>query len=194
MESIGMIDMMGDNARPRLKYCGENVKLYPLAKIVRAENIEIDDNSRIFDFAYVDGLGPIKIGKYSFVTWQCIIEGGAKCTIGDRCFVGPGTKLLTSTYKFNGYYTNEFLPEETRGTDYGDIVLENDSYIGANSVIMPGVTVGEGAVVGSNAFVNKDLEPWGIYVGSPARKVGERQKPTDERRAIIEAMDWSKHF
>jgi acetyltransferase-like isoleucine patch superfamily enzyme len=48
-------------------------------------------------------------------------------------------------------------------------------YIGAKSVIMP-VTIGEGAVIGAGSFVNKDLDPWGIYVGSPAKKIGERPK------------------
>ena len=42
-------------------------------------------------------------------------------------------------------------------------------------VIMP-VKIGEGAVIGANSFVNKDLDPWGIYVGSPAKKIGERKK------------------
>ena len=59
---------------------------------------------------------------------------------------------------------------------------------------MPGVTIGEGALVGSNAFVNKDLEPWGIYVGSPVKKIGEREKPTEERKKIIESMDWSRNL
>lgn len=194
MASIGYIDFLGENNRPRLKYCGEHVILNAMCKIMRAENMEIDDYSRVLDFAYIDAGQSLKIGKYSIITWHCLIEGGAKTTIGDRVFIGPGTKLLTSTYAFNGYYTNEFLPQETRATIYGDITLKDDSYIGANSVIMPGVTVGEGAMVGSNSFVNKDLDPWGIYVGSPAKKVGERQRPTEERKAIIESMDWTKHF
>lgn len=194
MEGIKLTEMMGENVMPLFKFCGKDVKVYPLTKINRAENVEIDDFSRILDYVYIDAGKSLKIGKYSIITWQCLIEGGACTVIGDRVFIGPGTKLLTSTYAFNGYYTNEFLPSDANKILYGDIVLENDSYIGANSVIMPGVTIGEGALVGSNAFVNKDLEPWGIYVGSPAKKIGERQKPIDERRAIIEAMDWTKHF
>ena len=102
--------------------------------------------------------------------------------------------MLGSTYEFNGYFTCEHLPEGTHATRFGDITIQDDAYIGANSVIMPGVTIGEGALVGSNSFVNKDLEPWGIYVGSPCRKIGERQKPTKERQAIIDALDWTKHF
>ena len=57
----------------------------------------------------------------------------------------------------------------------GKLVVGNDVYIGARSVIMP-VTIGEGAVIGAGSFVNKDVEPWGIYVGSPARKIGERPR------------------
>ena len=156
--------------------------------------IEIDDNAIILDYTFIDARESFKLGKYSCITWQCVIEGWANITIGDRCFLGPGTKLLGSTYEFNGFYTCEHLPEGTHATCFGDINIEDDAYIGANSVIMPGVTIGEGALVGSNAFVNKDCEPWGIYVGSPARKIGERQKPTDERRKIIESMDWTKNF
>lgn len=192
--TLEYVEFLGENNRSRLKYCGEHVILNAMCKIMRAENFEIDDYSRILDFAYIDAGAGLKIGKYSIVTWHCVIEGGAKTFIGDRVFIGPGTKILTSTYKFNGYYTNEFLPEETRATEYGDITLKDDSYVGANSVIMPGVTIGEGALVGSNAFVNKDLEPWGIYVGSPCKKIGERVRPTKERQEIIEKMDWTKHF
>lgn len=194
MADIKFTEFMGENVLPNLKYCGRNVILYSTCKIMRAENMEIDDFSRIFDFVYIDAGKSLKIGKYSFITWHCLIEGGANTFIGDRCFIGPGSKLLTSTYKFHGFYTNEFLPEKCRETEYGDIILENDSYIGANSVIMPGVHIKEGAVLGSNAFANKDLDSWGIYVGSPAKKIGERQKPTDERTRVIEQMDWTKHF
>jgi len=191
---LDMLEMMGENVRPSLKYCGENVILYPLCKIVRAERLEIDDYSRIFDFAFVDAGAGTKIGKYSFITWQAVIEGNAKAFIGDRCFVGPGAKLLTSTYELNGYYANEKLPEEVRMTQYGDIIIEDDAYIGANAIVMPGVKIGEGAVVGANSLVNHNLKPWGIYFGSPVKLIGMREKPTEERRKIVEAMDWTKHF
>ena len=57
----------------------------------------------------------------------------------------------------------------------GQIIIGNDVYIGAKSVIMP-VNVGDGVVIGAGSFVNKDLDPWGIYVGSPAKKIGERPR------------------
>lgn len=129
------------------------------------------------------------------ITWFVLIEGGANTSIGDRVFVGPGTKILTSTYKLHGFYSAEFIPEETHGFDYGDITIHDDAYIGANCTILPGVTIGEGAVAGANCLINKDLEPWGIYVGSPCRKIGTRQKPPKEMtEKLFSEVDWTGHL
>ena len=188
------IQFMGENIRPRLKFCGEGVRLYPLCKMIRANNAELDNYCQIMDFVFIDAGQSLKIGKFSTLTWYCLIEGGASTYIGDRVFLGPGTKLLTSTYKLNGYYSVEHIPERCRGTDYGDIVLMDDAYIGASCTILPGVTIAEGAVVGANSLVNKDLDSWGIYVGSPCKKIGEREKPSLERRELIKQIDWKNHL
>jgi len=188
------VQFMGENIRESLKFCGKDVRLYPLCKMIRAKNAELDNNCQLMDFVFIDAGKSLKIGKYSTLTWYCLIEGGANTYIGDRVFLGPGTKVLTSTYKLNGYYAIEHIPEECRGTDYGDITIKDDAYIGANCTILPGVTIGEGAVVGANALVNKDLEPWGIYVGSPCKRIGERQKPTLERQEKIKEVNWDNHL
>ncbi len=189
------LDMMGDNLRKRLKYCGKDVVLYPLAKMIRAQNAEIDDAIRILDNVFIDAGKALKIGKYSMITWFTLIEGGGVTCIGDRVFIGPGTKILTSTYKLHGVFTAENLPAKYQEIMYGDITIENDAYIGANCTIMPGVTIREGAVIGANALVNKDVEPWGIYVGSPCKKIGERQKPSDEMFSqLMSEFDWNPHF
>lgn len=189
------LDLMGDNIKKKLKYCGENVIIHPLVKMIRASNAELDDACHLLDYCFIDAGSSLKIGKYSIMTWFTLIEGGAKTFIGDRVFVGPGSKILTSTYELNGYYAAEFLPEEFHAIRYGDITIEDDAYIGANCSILPGVTIHEGAVVGANALVNKDLEPWGIYVGTPCKKIGEREKPSDEMRLkLFQSIDWSKHF
>ncbi len=189
------IEFMGDNLRRRLKYCGEGVVLYPLCKMIRAERAEVDDYTRILDNTFIDAGKLLRIGKHSMITWFVLIEGGATTVIGDRVFIGPGTKILTSTYAIDGYYSAEFVPEECHKIEYGDVTIHNDAYIGAECVIMPGVTVGEGAVAGANTLVNKDLEPWGIYVGSPCRKIGTRVQPPAEMKEALESkVDWSGHF
>lgn len=190
---ILLTEYMGENVKPRLKYCGQNVKIYPLCKIINPDYVRIDDESKILDFTFIDGKY-VTIGKYVIITWQCLIEGRMHTTIGNRVFIGPGTKILSSTYKFQGFYTCEFLPDDVHDTEWGDVTINDDAYIGANSVIMPGVTIGEGALVGSNAFVNKDLEPWGIYVGSPVRRIGDRRQPSDKMKEMVNSIDWKPNF
>lgn len=189
------IEFMGDNLRRSLKYCGKGVVLYPLCKMIRSEHAEIDDYTRILDNAFIDAGRSLRIGKHSMITWFTLIEGGACTTIGDRVFVGPGTKILTSTYEIDGYYSAEFVPDECHKIRYGDVMIHDDAYIGAECIIMPGVTVGEGAVAGANTLVNRDLEPWGIYVGSPCKKIGTRKRPpASMEEALKTKVDWGKHF
>lgn len=189
------LEFMGDNLRKTLKFCGEDVVLYPLCKMIRSEHAEIDNNCRILDNVFIDAGKSLKIGKYSMITWFVLIEGGANTRIGDRVFVGPGTKILTSTYKLDGVYAAEFVPDECHEIVYGDVNIEDDAYIGANCTIMPGVKIGEGAVAGANCLVNKDLEPWGIYVGTPCRKIGVRQKPHEDlKNKLYEEIDWGRHL
>lgn len=194
MEGIKYTEIMGENVLDKVKYCGKNVRVYNLSKIINPQYAMLDDHCIIYDYTFIDAQKSFKLGKYSEITWHCLIEGASFVHIGDRCFLGPGTKILGSTYKFDGYYSVQHLPNGTSEVRYGGVTIKDDAYIGANCVIMPGVTIGEGALIGACSFVNRDVEPWSIYLGSPARKIRDREKPTEERKAIIEAMDWSNHL
>ena len=194
MEGIKYTDIMGPNVLDKLKYCGENIKIYDLAKICNPQWAEIDDGCMIFDYAFLDARGGLKIGKCSIFAWHCLIEGGGHIQIGDRVLIGPGAKLLGSPYNYHGVYVSQALPEEAFYINLGNITIGNDAYICAGAVVLPGVTIGEGAVVGANSVVDRDLKPWTIYHGNPVKKVGERERPTEEHRKIIESMDWTKHF
>ncbi len=68
------------------------------------------------------------------------------------------------------------MPEGSSKALYGKLIIQDDAYIGARCTLMPNIVVGEGSVIGAASFVNKDVEPWGIYVGSPAKKIGERKR------------------
>lgn len=186
------IQFMGDNVRSKLKFCGQNVRLYPLSKVIRAENAELDNNCQIFDHVFIDAGKGLKIGKYSTLAWYVLIEGGANTYIGDRVFLGPSTKLLTSTLQINEFFTVEHLPDGCHKIESGDIIIEDDAYLGANCTVLPGVKIGEGAVVGANSLVVRDLEPWTIYVGSPCKPIKMRIKPTEERKKKLMEVNWDK--
>ena len=68
------------------------------------------------------------------------------------------------------------LPDEQRNALLSYVRVEKDGFLGTNVVVHPGVTIGEGAVIGSNSLVIKDIEPWTINVGSPTKVIGKRPK------------------
>jgi galactoside O-acetyltransferase len=168
---------MGDNVMDKLKRCGVGVKINPLSKLCKPEAIELDDYCRICDFVFIWGGLGVRIGKYTDIQPHVTIWGGGEIVIGDYVSVAVGAVLLTAVYSHKeGLRMVDGLPEGETHALYGKLVIENDVYVGANSTLMPNITVGEGAIIGAGSFVNKDAEPWGIYVGSPARKIGERPK------------------
>ena len=170
-------ELMGENVREKLKKCGEGVRIYPLAKIAFPHVVELDDYCRIRDFVFMFGGMGVRIGKYTDMQPHAVIWGGGAIVIGDRVSVGPGTVLLTGVYGYKeGLKMVDGLPEGSTEALYGKLTIEDDVYIGANCTLMPDITIGEGAVIGAGSFVNKDVEPWTVVAGSPARKISIRQK------------------
>ena len=190
MADLTGIELMGENLMEKVKYCGKGVRLYPLCKMIHPDTAELDDCCQLFDYVFIDAGKRLKIGKYATITWNCLIEGGGETVIGNRVFLGPGSKVLTSTYALDGYFSVEHIPEKCRKTEYGDVIIEDDAYIGANCTIMPGTIIHEGAVLGANSLAKGELEPWTVYVGSPCRPIRKRLKPDDEKWDCIQEINW----
>jgi Acetyltransferase (isoleucine patch superfamily) len=176
MDTIEGIELMGENVKSKLKFCGENVKIYPLAKIAFPHVVELGTNCKIRDFAFIFAGKGVKIGEYTDVQPHTIIWGGGETIIGSRVSTGPGTVFLSQTYSHApGLKMVDGMPEGQTAILGGKLVVGDDVYIGARCVIFP-VNIGDGVVIGAGSLVNKDCEPWGIYVGNPAKKVGMREK------------------
>jgi acetyltransferase-like isoleucine patch superfamily enzyme len=88
-------------------------------------------------------------------------------TIGDRVSIAPRVTLVTSSHP-NNSRIRDFAPLAK-----GPIVIEDDAWLGAGCVVLPGVRIGRGAVVGANSVVNQDVPPLHIVAGQPARAVRE---------------------
>lgn len=175
METLD-VDLMGENVRSKLKSCGEGVKLYPMAKIAFPHVVELGNNVKVRDFAFIFAGEGLIVGDHTDIQPHTVVWGGGLTILGARVSTGPGTVFLSATYSHApGLRMVDGLPEGEAVAIGGKLVVGDDVYIGARCVIMP-VTIGEGAVIGAGSFVNKDCEPYGIYVGSPAKKIGERPK------------------
>jgi dTDP-4-amino-4,6-dideoxy-D-glucose acyltransferase len=170
-------DLMGENVKSKLKKCGAGVRIYPLAKLAFPHFIELGDFCKIRDFVFIFAGKGVTIGEHSDFQPHSVIWGGGTTSIGNRVSVGPGTVLLSAVYSHaKGLKMVDGLPDGTSTAMYGKLLIGDDVYIGANCSLMPNIIVGEGAVIGAGSFVNKDVDPWTIVAGSPARRIGLRQK------------------
>jgi acetyltransferase-like isoleucine patch superfamily enzyme len=170
---------MGEDVKESFKSCGQDTVIYELAKIVKPELVECGDHTRIDDFVFLNGGAGTKIGRYVHIASFVCIIGGGELVIGDYVGIANSSTIITGTDDYHGgKRMTAALPEEFRHVIRGKVVLEKDCFIGSNSVIHPNVTVGEGAIIGSNSLVVKDVEPWTINVGSPCKIIGKRPKLT----------------
>jgi acetyltransferase-like isoleucine patch superfamily enzyme len=160
------------------KSIGKNVLISRKASIYGISRISIGNNVRIDDFSFVSaGAGGIQIGNFVHIALYVSFQGAGKITLED--FSGVSTRV--SIYSSNDDYTGEFMsnptvPFDFKGVITGDIRIGRHVLVGNGSVILPGVTIGEGAVIAALSLVDKDCEDFYIYKGNPARKIVKRSR------------------
>ncbi|MEH2228726.1 MAG: acyltransferase [Nostoc sp.] len=160
---------------PVNKYEIPTVSTFEYTKIIGLENIEFGKNIIIDDFVFIYAKKRIKIGNNVHIASFTSITGGECFTMEDFSGLSSGVRIFTGSEDFQEWgFGNPTIDEKYRNTKRAPIHIGKFCVIGANSVILPGVTVGEGATVGACSVVTKNLEPWGIYVGN--RKIGEREQ------------------
>lgn len=177
--------------------------LYPLEKIstnvVFLKACITNPNITVGDYTYYDGRGD----PSSFEREQVEFGYTAKLEIGKFCQIAHKAKFLLSdvNHQMNGPSTypffifgmhNESCAEwanyEPVMPDKGPTVVGNDVWIGHEAVIMPGVKVGDGAIIGARAVVTRDVPPYAIVGGNPARLI--RMRFTDEEVAHLLKVQW----
>ena len=114
--------------------------------------IVIGDRTNINEYCYLDGVGGLLIGNDVLVAPQCSINSSG------HEFKNPDMKIIDQSRRLS------------------TVIIEDDVWIGANSTIVPGVKIGKGAVVGAGSVVTKDLPPYSISMGVPAKVTDFRKK------------------
>jgi virginiamycin A acetyltransferase len=125
---------------------------------------------------------------------------GDKLIIGKFCAIAEGVTFIMNganhrmdgitTYPFNifGGGWEKVTPAVEQLPFKGDTVIDNDVWIGQNVTVMPGVKIGDGAIIGANATVTKDVEPYAIVGGNPARLIKKRF--SDEMIELLLKLQW----
>ncbi|MCL1112994.1 acyltransferase [Shewanella basaltis] len=158
------------------KKLGLNVKVSVKASIYNPETIEIDDNSRIDDFCTVSG--SVTIGKHVHFAPYCLVAGGTEGIIfGDFSGLAYNVQVFSQSDDYSGRtMTNPTIPSKYKKETKKSVQISRHVIVGTSSIIFPGVTIAEGCSIGAMSLVNKSTEPWGIYIGNPAKRVKYRHK------------------
>jgi galactoside O-acetyltransferase len=113
----------------------------------------------------------ITAGTHLGINSGCYINGIGGITFGNFVLIGSNVTISSGMHPIGGAEPPIFA----RPTTPKSIIIQNDVWIGAGSVIMPGVTIANGSVIGANSVVTKDTEEYSISVGAPARKIADRR-------------------
>lgn len=166
--------------------CGLDVVVWPQSKIVNPEAISVGNSVIIDDFVLLIAGKGVIIGDFVHIGAFTSIVGGGEVKIGDFAGLSGGVRVYTGNEDYGGEsLTNPTVPAPYRIAQRSFVHIERHAIVGANTVILPGVTIGEGVAVGACSLVTKSLEPWTVYFGSPARPIKRRPK---ERILELEAL------
>ena len=142
-------------------HCARNVYLNMFLK-KRGKHVEICRNVEI---RYPKN---ILIGNFCTINKNVLLDGrGGTITIGNCVDIAQDVKIWTLQHDYNS---------PSYDAIGGDVIIEDYAWLASNVTILPNIKIGKGAVVGTGAIVTKDVAPYTIVAGVPAKKIGERKK------------------
>jgi galactoside O-acetyltransferase len=158
------------------KRLGRNVRISERAALYNHDLMEIGDHSRIDDFCVVSG--KITMGRNVHIAASCTLAGGTEGAIfDDFCGVSYGSHVFTQSDDYSGrFLTGPTVPSEFTQVARQAVRIGRHCIVGAGSLVLPGVHLAEGCSVGAMSLVTRSTEPWGIYVGAPAKRLKDRHR------------------
>lgn len=152
---------------------GKGSKISKKVSFYYPDTITIGDNVRIDDFCILSG--NIIIGNNVHISAGVKMYGSEGIEIEDYAGCSANCTIYSASDDFSGdCMVGAVLPDEVRNVIGGKVIIKKYAQLGANTIVMPNTVVNEGAVTGAMTFVNKDLDPWTINVGIPARVLKKR--------------------
>lgn len=154
-------------------FIGDNVCINALSRngMKIGNNVSILRNTIIECTGVIRDLGEgLEIGNNVGIAQNCFIQVRGKVSIGNDVILGPNVMIFSENHNFDDIT----IPIVQQGETRLPVTIENNVWLGARSVILGGVTVGEGSIVAAGAVVNKDVPPFSIVAGVPAKLIKSR--------------------
>jgi len=153
---------------------GDFVEINALSKngVRIGNNVSILKNTTIECTGVIRNMGEgLLIGNNVGIAQNCFIQVRGQVTIGDNVIFGPGVSVFSENHVFD----DPDLPVSVQGETRKGVKINEGVWIGANATILDGVTIGKNSIVAAGSVVNKDVLPYSIVGGIPAKVLKERQ-------------------
>lgn len=138
---------------------------------ISESKIVIGNNTLISSFVILRTYGgTIKIGNSCFINSFTAIYGHGDLTIGNGCLIGPQVTIVPANYGFK----DRDVPFRLQTPTMEGITIEANVWIGAGVTILDGCTIGQGSIIAAGAVITKNVEPYSIAAGVPAKQIGTR--------------------
>lgn len=161
-----------------LSSAGRNVRVARNCIVIGIENMSIGDNVRIDGPTVLTASGGhIHIGSHVHIGGMCFLAGGGGIVMEEFSGLSQGVHIYSTSDDYSGAaLTNPTVPQSYLNVKVAPVHLGRHVIVGSGSVILPGCRLGEGTSVGAMSLVTKTLKPWGVYFGTPARRLKARSK------------------
>jgi acetyltransferase-like isoleucine patch superfamily enzyme len=153
-----------------MKEVGKNVQIASDVFITGPKFITLKENVMIGAHSEIIPSADVVIGSNTQLGGHLYLVAGGNITIGKNVLLGPGCKIVA----FSHNYQEADRSIMSQGTSCKGITIEEDVWIGANVVVLDGVTISRGAVVGAGAVVTKNVSPYSVVGGVPAKEIKKR--------------------
>jgi galactoside O-acetyltransferase len=157
---------------------GSNVRVAKNCTVVGIENMTFGSNVRIDGPSVLSASsGHIRIGSYVHIGGMCFMAGGGGIELEDFCGLSQGVRVYSVSDDYSGAaLTNPTVPRQYLNVKVAPVRLGRHVIVGSGTVILPGCRIGEGSSVGAMSLVTKSLDPWGMYFGTPVKRLKARSK------------------
>lgn len=157
----------------------KNIKIEMGTTIRNVERVHIGRNVTIRLGTVIDGGEKtryhdygVHIGDNSWIGEFCYLHGAGRIEISENVGIGPHVKILTSQHKRNDEQLTK--PVINIELEFKKVVIKRGADIGMGSIILPGITIGYGAIVGAGSVVTKDVEDYAVVAGNPVKLIRMR--------------------
>ncbi|MDN7023946.1 acyltransferase [Methanoculleus sp. FWC-SCC1] len=152
---------------------GDHVVFEEGVRVFHPEQIEIGENVYVGHGAILKGYykNRMTIGDHTWIGQSCFLHSAGGIRIGRAVGIGPGVTILTSVHTEG----EASQPVICNDLTFGEVVVGDGSDIGVNTILLPGVTIGEGCIIGAGSVVTKDVPAYSVAAGNPARVLRSRR-------------------